>query len=274
MRLLHCACGPTEISIPGAQRHDLPAIPTRKDLRFLDTAAKECLPVDPTPSLAEIQKNPAAPHLGDPQFAPQQPEEPLRVIVSGSDAALGAVLTRMMRGDYLWAEVAYLPSDVGSPAAVNWGVDGDVAFACEAPVIPAACVRTDKGLVVAGSASIYCGDGSSEFIGEIIVDSETLLMRTGGRSRRRGLYGARLVPTMSAPGIAATTITTPLVRRGLARLLPAGQPDPTQVLTGRAVQAGGESITLLIDAHAHPPTTSTTFYRHLRDIQSVRTASL
>ena len=299
MRLLHCACG-TGLTIPGTEHIDLPAVPTRKDLRFLDELAKGCLGEDEGASLSEIQAQPDVAHLGAPQLAPQQPDERLRVIVSGTDAALGAVLTRMMRADYLWAEVAYVPTDPTSPAAICWGIPAGAAdaatFAAEAPVVPAACVRTDAGQVVAGSASIYRGDGSEEFVGEIIVDSDTLVLNPGSEPSARfyGTFGARLVPTMREPGIACSPLTTPLATTGresrrspqhlewlvstpalrwLARgagVAP-GQTDSSRVLTGRAVQAGGESISLLIDATPHPrPLTSTTLYRHLRDMQSVR----
>lgn len=270
MRLIYCACGAKAQAqahaagrIPGAEHHELPETPTRKDLRFLDAAASKCLPVDPTPSLAEIQASPNVAHLGEPQLAPQEPMERLRVIVHGTDAALGAVLTRIMRADYMWAEVAYIPVDTSSPAAVCWGAVADPAFAVEAPVVPAACVRTDAGEVVAGSAEITHGDGSKEFVGEIVVDSQSLIFRTGGRSARfRGQFGARLVPTMSAPGIACAPLIT---RRG--------RTDGSRVLTGRAVQTGGEGICLLIDALPKPrQLTHATFYRHLRDIQSVRNA--
>lgn len=297
MRLIHCACG-TDVRLPGAEHHQLPAVPTRKDLRFLDAAARECLPVDPTPSLAEIQAQPDVAHLGTPQRAPQEPDERLRVVVSGSDAALGAVLTRMMRADYLWAEVAYIPTNPASPAAVCWGV-GELdaaAFALEAPVTPAACVRSDSGDVVAGSAVIYRGDGAGEFVGEIVVDSRTLLYNERATARFHGLFGARLVPTMDAPGIACVPLTTPISPSGTAssrspeqlewlsgvpalrwltrgKSAPPAVPDPSRALTGRAVQAGGESIALLIDATLKPrPATRATFYRHLRDIQAVRNA--
>lgn len=295
MRLIHCACGPTA-AIPGTERHDLPAVPTRKDLRFLDAVAKECLLNDATPSLTDIQARPDVAHLGGPQFAPQQPDERLRIIVSGTDAALGAVLTRMMRADYLWAEIAYVPADPSSAAAICWGIPDDAAsFAVDAPVAPAACVRTDTGDVVAGSAEIFHGDGSQEYVGEVVVDSETLLYRTGGESGRfLGDFGARLVPTMSAPGIACTPLVTPLVASGTpSRRSPAqlewlastpglgwltrgasvapAQTDGSRVLTGRAVQTGGTDIAVRIDGLTKPRTvTRATFYRHLRDIQSVR----
>lgn len=293
MRLLHCACA-SSLTVPGAEEVTLSEVPSRSELSFLLDAASSALPHDPTPSLAEIQKSPSVAHLGAPQLAPQRPEERLRVVVSGSDAALSAVLTRLMRADAMWVEVAYLPSDPASPAAVAWGA-GSVDLAVEGPVVPSPCIRTDTGVVVAGSATLSHGDGRSEYVGEIVVDSQQLVMRTGEEPSARffGQFGARLVPTPDAPGLAASRLVTPLVVPEGRRVDPqrleglAGMPlgslltkgktvapaltDPATVLTGRALQSGGENITLVVDGVAHPrPLQRVTFYRHLRDIQSVR----
>lgn len=303
MRLIHCACA-TTISIPGAEHHTLSEVPSRKELRFLDAAAKDVLPEDPTPSLADIQASPNVAHMGEPGPAPQQPSERLRVVVSGTDKALAAVLTRMMRGDYLWAEVAYVPVDTHSPAAVGWGLAGLSAeemraLAIEGPVTPSPCVRTDTGDVVAGAAAIYRGEGDEEYVGEIVVDSQRLVYRSGEApsARFHGQFGARLVPTAGAPGIASTPIVTPLVTTGpvskrspeqLERMsrhallrrftrgagVAPGLTDGARVLTGRALQSGGEAITVELDGVRRPRTVErVTFYRHLRDIQSVKKVS-
>lgn len=264
MRLIHCACGEAPV-IPGAMRVDLPQHPSQKELRFLTDIAREVLPEDPTPSLEEIQASPSVTHLGEPQFAPQQPSEPVRVIVSGDDRALGLVLTRLMRADVMWVEVGYVPVDKQSPAALVWGA-GDVALAVEGAVRPMPCVRTDFGEVVAGSAELFTGDGSAPYTGEIVVDSEVLV---GGTE-----YGARLVPTVDAPGLVAVPYVSPLVpTRRLLRRQPVRRTDASRVLAGRALQSGGEGIAMLIDATLRPrPVSRVTFYRHLRDIQSVQGA--
>lgn len=269
----------------------------------MDAAAKICLPEDPTPSLAEIQASPDVGHMGAPAFSPQSPETPLRVIVSGSDAALAAVLTRMMRGDYLWAEIAYVPDDPTSAAAVCWNVptsrDAAVALALEGSVTPAACIRTDTGDVLAGAAEIYHADGREEFVGEVVVDSKRLIYRTGEdpSASFSGQFGARLVPTMDQPGIACSAFITPVSppagHSRPATLSPeqlewfASTPglrwltrgkhatpavlDHTRILQGRAVQAGGSDITVKLDGVEKPRTVNrVTFYRHLRDIQAVR----
>lgn len=294
MRVLHCQCG------QGGARIDapvlrLPPIPARSDLRPLDELAAQLLPVDASPSLSEIQASPSVAHLGAPQRAPQRPLEPLRVIVSGTDAALGAVLTRMMRADYMWVEVAYLPADTASPAALAWGTP-TAEEALSAPVVPSPCIRNDFGQVVAGSATLSHTDPTQEFIGEVVVDSAVLLLRTGETpsARFHGDFGAKLVPTPDAPGLAAAAVVTPSESRGdpsprpaeqLERLrrfpggswltrnahVPAGQTDSSRVLTGRALQAGGRDIRVSVDGVARTRgVDKVTFYRHLRDIQSVK----
>lgn len=256
MRLIHCACG-TDTVIKGAEHHTLPPVPSRRDLKFLDAIAREVLPVDPTPSLQEIAASPNVSHLGEPALAPQQPNERLRIIVSGTDAALSAVLTRMMRADYLWTEIAYVPSDPSSPAAVVWGTT--VPLAVDGPVHPIPCIRNDAGLVVAGAATLTHADGAP-YIGEIVVDND-VLVRSDGRGRA---FGARLVPTTHAPGLAAAAIRKPRFRR--QTLI-----DATFTPSGRALQSGGRSILVTVDGvPAKRPVERVTFYRHLRDIQAVR----
>lgn len=261
MRLVHCACG-TDNTIPGAEEHQLPAIPTRRDLKFLDAIAREVLPVDPTPSLQEIAASPSVSHLGEPTFAPQHPDERLRIVVSGTDAALSAILTRMMRADYLWSEVAYIPVDPTSPAAVLWDIPSSALdLAVNGPVRPIPCIRNDAGLVVAGSATLTHIDGTP-YIGEIVVDNEVLL-RSNDRGRQ---LGARLVPTTHAPGLAAAAIRkAPFRKRPLI--------DASSTPSGRALQSGGVSILVTVDGvPAKRPVERVTFYRHLRDIQAVRGA--
>lgn len=298
MRIIHCACGGGP-SIPGAQRHDLPDIPSRKDLRFLDAIAKELSLIDDTPTLTNLTSNPEAAYLGEPGFAVQKFSEPLRVIVSGSDAALSAVLTRMMRGDYLWAEVAFVPlvppadaGDTGSvagpagPATTVWGLDGlsvgeAVAVAVNGNVSPLPCIRTDAGIAVAGSVTALSAD-SGPFIGEVVVDSSVLVSQAGPEGRgffarrrfsRTAARGVRIVPTQDAPGLAAVSLVPGAPARG-GEL----RPDPSTVLTGRAAQIGGPGFHLFVDepvgvaggVDKRKALTAATIYRHLRDIQAVR----
>ncbi|MCK7638344.1 hypothetical protein [Corynebacterium pygosceleis] len=262
---------------------ELPDVPGRRDLAPLDDAARAALPVDPTPSLDEIAKRPDVDHLGAPERAPQEPEEALRVVVCGTDAALSAVLTRLMRSDRMWVEVGYVPADPESPAAANFGLPTDpvdaLALALGGRVHPAPLIRDDSAVAVAGSATVSCADPATEMTGEVIVDDDTLLNhRAGGRAPRTGLYGARLVPMLDAPGIAAVVADSPLepvpggiIDRLLRRSRPTGTVDPTTLRTGRALQAGGPNLRITVDGVPRPrPAERVTFYRHLRDLQIVR----
>ncbi len=228
MRLIVVRCGAPEVEVPqlsvlrelvnidSLEVLDLSSVPTRQELRPLDEAAREELPVDPTPSLDEISAQPDVGHLGAPDFAPQKPERELRFVVVGTDAALSAVLTRMMRADYLWATVGYVPLDPGSAAATNWSLPADTraAFrlACAGTVRPAPVIRNDASLVVAGSATISSFDGGT-LDAEVIVDDATLIHPEKVRNTRArfyGQFGVKLVPMTDAPGLAAVRLTTPL----------------------------------------------------------------
>lgn len=261
--------------------HEVSALPTRSELKIIDAVARDLLPVDPTPSLEEIAKQPDVGHLGSPQPAPQNPSKRFRIIVVGDDAALSAVMTRMMRGDYMWAELACVPSHpAGSAAARNWGLPTEVQdlwqLAINAPALPTPTIRNDAGIAVAGSALITNWD-DAHFFGEIIINDNVLV-------RGDSTYGARLVPMLDAPGIAAVTmlpqrvsllrkLTTFAKRKNRSVETPAMQLDPDSLLTGRAVQAGGQSIGVIVDGiKAKRPVDRVTFYRHLRDLQAVRPA--
>ncbi|MCG7276865.1 hypothetical protein MHK08_10340 [Corynebacterium singulare] len=256
-------------------------VPTRAELKQLDALAKEILPEDPTPTLDEIAAQPDVDHLGRPAAAPQARflRDPLRVVVVGSDAALSAVLTRMMRADYLWAEVGFVPTDETSTAAMNWGLptsaEDALSFALSAPVKPVPLIRNDAGLAVAGAATITEWT-DEEITGEIIVDDDVLLRA----DREKHVFGARLVPMTDAPGIVAARAVSSFAadaspRRGvfgrLRKHVQPGQLDPASVVRGRAVQAGGPSLSISVDGVRAPrPVKRVTFYRHLRDLQIVR----
>ena len=289
MRFLFLRCGALDIPMP-AEAHDLSAVPTRKELALIDAFLSPLLPADPTPSLDDIAAQPDVRHLGAPEPAPQAPHltEPARIVVAGSDAALSAVLTRLMRSDRLWAEVAFIPvpsaaastpsttapaaatPSTPSAAAQNWGLPTAPAealdFARTAPVRPAPLIRNDSGLAVAGSATISDATNGA-FTGEIIIDDHTLAA-TSPKT-----FGARLVPMTDAPGILAARATSPVESQGRLRSLlrKPGQLDPESVRTGRAVQAGGPQLRVIVDSVPHKrPVTRVTFYRHLRDLQIVR----
>ncbi|WP_454972365.1 hypothetical protein [Corynebacterium propinquum] len=312
MRVLILRCGQAaaELVLPatlhrsaGVEIFSLPAVPARGDLKFLSDHTTELLPNDPTPSLEEIQAQPRVEHQAAPQLAPQQPVMPLRIIVIGSDAALSAVLTRLMRADHLWPQIGFVPvtdaaGDDESTAARNWSLPTDPAAALKLAltgvVKPVPLIRNDAGQAVAGSATITQWDGGA-MTGEIIVDDATLVQQDargladdgGGRgsagSGGATAFGARLVPMLSAPGIAAAAHTAQEKPRGLfARWRKnkgatqeadahVGKLDPSTLVTGRAVQAGGPEMAVHVDGVRSPrPQKRVTFYRHLRDVQIIR----
>lgn len=298
MALFVIRCGSdVSLELPAeATLLDVSAVPTRKELRVLDDAAAIALPHDPTPTLDEIAAQPDVRHLGTPELAPQAPhlKDPLRVVVVGTDAALSAVLTRMMRSDYLWAELGFVPVEE-STVARNWGLPTDFEFALSvalsAPVRPAPLIRNDAGLAIAGSASISEWS-NGEITGEIIVDDHVVVRHEATNTTGIGTYGARLVPMVDAPGILAAKAVSPVAESasfGLAAdtakpsgfgawlrskffspVVP-GQLDEYTVCTGRAVQAGGPELRVVVDGvSAKRPVNRVTFYRHLRDLQVVR----
>lgn len=256
---------------------DLSVVPKRKELRFLDDL--ERFVVGSTPSLEEMMQRPDAPHLGAPQPDPHEVSERVRVIVQGSDAALAAVVSKLMRIDALWVEVGFIPSG-SSAVALSWGLDATfspaehLTFALASPAVPTPVIRDDHGVVTLGAAEVTGPAGESEdaaeMIGEVIVDSEVLYEQNkAGTSDFNN--GVRLVPTPDAPGLAAVQ-RPPLPRKGwFGRMKkPRSSVSPT-VLRGRALQAGGVDLAVTRDGVRHPrPLKSVTFYRHLRDGQFVR----
>lgn len=292
----------------------LSAVPTRQELKELDQLAAKIFPTDPTPSLADIQAQPEVAYQGAPEFAPQREHlsEDLRVIVAapaeGLDAALSAVVTRLMRADKLWVEVACvaLPGPAGasgtatdastgadaSTAAKNFGIaelplPEQWQLALYGQVRPVPLIRNDSGVAVVGSATVMQAPDPEaavaeleEFTGEVIVDDHVLVRNLAeGKAQLPGVYGARLVPMLDAPGIAAVRATTPLedTPAGLwsrlrgKKLIRGGQVDPETLVTGRALQAGGPRLAVTVDGVAHKRTLErVTFYRHLRDLQMVR----
>lgn len=292
METVVLACGgvPPELSgvVTGPVIETGP-VPGRRELKLLDELASTHLPVDLTPSLDEIAAQPDVPHQAGPVASPQHPDVPVRVVVIGSDAALAAVVTRLMRIDALWISVGYVPVEPESLTARNWGLDqgqlpasAALEFAVTGASRPTALIRDDTGTATLGCAEIF--HAGATLVGEVVVDSATLFLNEDATTwdGRPGPYGARFVPTTGAPGLAATRLTTPSQWDAVASSRPPkkrlfrinaepGGVDPAVVLTGRALQAGGVELSVVRDGVVHPRTVSSvTFYRHLRDGQFVR----
>ena len=73
--------------------------------------------------------------------------------------------------------------------------------------------------------------------------------------------GGALAPHHLPPQLSASTATMRSTEPSTARW----------ISTGRAVQAGGPQLRVIVDSVPHKrPVTRVTFYRHLRDLQIVR----
>ena len=182
---------------------------------------------------------------------------PDRVLVSGSDGDLAAVLLRLLRTDRLDVEVAFLP--VGrSAVATIWGLPRGadaVTLALDGAAAATPLVRDDTGGVLVGRGEIR------GLRGECYCD-DTLVLRG------------------SAPHLVVAPIATGVaVRAGRTARLPDGTTDPVApraprgrgAAVGRAVQIGGAPMTVIADGLAHPRELERrTWYRHTADWLFVR----
>jgi hypothetical protein len=211
----------------------------------------------PSPALAGVPTvaMPAIPDRTDidPVLAERDPR---RVIVAGSDAALAAVLVRLLRTDRLDVELAFLPSG-RSAAAVVWGLPQDSALALDGTATPVPLVRDDAGGVLVGRGEIR------NMHGECYCD-ETLVLRGAA---------PRLVVAPSPDGIAVRAGRTGRLPDGTTRPVPPKARSGRGSALGRAVQLGGESMTVVHDGIEHPRSVPRwTWYRHTADWLLVRPA--
>jgi hypothetical protein len=183
--------------------------------------------------------------------------EPRRVLVSGTDADLAAVLVRLLRTDRLDVEVAFLPAG-RSPAAAAWSLPTgaaavDLALTGTATGVP--LVRDDSGGVLVGRGEI------ADVNGECYCD-DALVLRGGAR---------RLVVAPGPDGIAVRAGWSGRAPDGRARPVPPLAPKGHGSAVGRAVQVGCEPTTVVVDGVAHPrPVPRWTWYRHTSDWLLVR----
>ena len=146
-----------------------------------------------------------------------------RVIVVGSDADLGSVLTRLLRADRLDMEVGHAPS---------WRTarQARTGAARRVPLI-----RDETGTVIVGAAE-WTG---SPLRGEAVVDDTVLF--------DGDVPAVRIEPTATMPGLRAA-----VTGRGRRRWV-----------TGRAAQLGTPGAMVVRDGVASPrPVRRSTFYRH------------
>jgi hypothetical protein len=190
----------------------------------------------------------------DPVLAERRPR---RIVVSGTDAALAAVLLRLLRTDRLGIEVAYLP-EARSPATAAWGLptgEEAAALAVGGSAAPVPLVRDDSGGVLVGRGELH------DVRGECYCD-DVLVLRGPAR---------RLVVAPGPDGIAVRAGWSGRAPDGRARPVPLRAPSGTGSALGRAVQVGCEPNTVIVDGVAHPrPVPRWTWYRHTDDWRLVR----
>ena len=110
----------------------------------------------------------------------------------------------------------------------------------------------------------------AERLAPMVVDAERVLNDALSRGEHVLMEGGQA--TMLDVDHGTYPFVSPLVpTRRFLRRQPVRRTDASRVLAGRALQSGGEEIAVLIDGILRPrPVSRVTFYRHLRDIQSVR----
>ncbi|WP_233899233.1 hypothetical protein [Pseudonocardia dioxanivorans] len=169
-------------------------------------------------------------------------QRPGRVVVSGTDAVLAAVLVRLLRRELLGAvEVAFVPTTRRSAAAAAWGLPRDraaaAALALDGTASPVPLIRDDAGGVLVGRGEVR------NLRGEAYCDN-TLVVR--GSVRR----------LLAAPG-----------PQGVSSLAGRG----VRAATGRALQIGCVGARVVVNGVEHPREVPRwTWYRHTEDWLLVR----
>ncbi|OCB11213.1 hypothetical protein A5717_21175 [Mycolicibacterium porcinum] len=151
-----------------------------------------------------------------------------RLVVTGGEAELAAVLSALLRADRLDVEVAAATGTWSARRALR-------ATARRVPLI-----RDETGTVLVSAAQWHGPDGAG-LEGEAIVDD--ILLFDGVAP------GVRIEPTLSMPGLRASVLSD----RG----------RPRRWVAGRAAQLGTPGAQVIRDGVPAPRTVRrSTFYRH------------
>ncbi|TDQ52666.1 hypothetical protein EV188_10742 [Actinomycetospora succinea] len=175
-----------------------------------------------------------------------------RLVVAGDDAALAAVLVRLLRRERLDVEVAVLPAP-GSAAASVWGLPADpaaaLALARDGTARPAPLVRDDHGGLVAGHHTV------GPVHGEIYCEEHRVLSGDA----------AAITVAPDPDGGVRVTVAGPRRLGGLRAGLVTER-------SGRAVQLGCRPpVTIVRDGvPADRPVARRSWYRHTEDWRLVR----
>ncbi|MFV8166967.1 hypothetical protein ACNQVK_33470 [Mycobacterium sp. 134] len=153
---------------------------------------------------------------------------PRRLVVTGGEAELAAVLAALLRADRLDVEVA--------AATGSWSA----RRALRAPARRVPLIRDETGTVLVGAAQWHGPDGGP-VQGEAVVDDVVLF---DGEAP-----GVRVEPTLDMPGLRASVLSD----RG----------RPVRWVAGRAAQLGTPGAQVIRDGVPAPRTVRrSTFYRH------------
>ncbi|WP_070380506.1 hypothetical protein [Rhodococcus sp. WMMA185] len=174
-----------------------------------------------------------------------------RLIVVGTDAALAATLTRLMRTERLHIELAYVAekhSDATDAYHLSVGARGArTALKGNAQRMP--LIRDDAGVALVGCATLT-GPGGGPLIGEAYADDTLLFSGTTPK--------INITPTPQMPGLRAS-------------IEPRSRWLPRRWVQGRAVQLGSPAAVLTRDEIPHPrELVRSTFYRHDQEWLLVR----
>ena len=169
-----------------------------------------------------------------------------RLIVSGTDADLAAVVVRLLRAEQLTVEIGYLPSP-DSVTARLWRLPRNPAkaldLALHAPVRPVPLVRDDNGGVLLGAGTI------TQLDAVVYLDDTRVLSGP-----------AKLLRVTPDPAGVRVTVT----HKGILRRC-------GPALTGRACQIGGELPDVVSDGVPHGRAMPRwTWYRHTEDLRFAR----
>ena len=175
-----------------------------------------------------------------------------RLVVAGDDAALAAVLVRLLRRERLDVEVAVLPAPDSAAAGV-WGLPTDpaaaLALARDGTARPAPLVRDDHGGLVAGRHT------TGPVHGEIYCEEQQVLHGDA----------AEISVAPDPAGGVTVTVTGPRRLVGL-------RPGRVTARSGRAVQLGCRpAVTVVRDGvPGDRPVSRRSWYRHTEDWHLVR----
>ncbi|MFD0365387.1 hypothetical protein ACFQZZ_28460 [Nocardia sp. GCM10030253] len=165
-----------------------------------------------------------------------------RLIVLGTDAALAAVLTHLMRTERLHVEIGYVPVDktYGSRAYQTGTGNAAAKRALEGRATETPLIRDDTGTVLIGRATIT-GPGGEKLEGEAYVD-DTLLF--SGK-----VTAMQISPMLEMPGVRASAQRSIMRKR--------------RWVEGRAAQLGTPGAVVTRDGIANDRVVPrSTFYRH------------